>query len=89
MESTDLSAPRVTAPDQVLVKIQIASVDAIDVSLLDGTRGRQLRGGGRGIEVEERGVALGRDLVGVVADVGVDVENLKVGDQVKAASKCL
>ncbi len=77
----DLPAPRVTRESEVLVRVVATTVDVADLrilrrKLLLTTTGREADEG------EEMGVLLGRELVGVVVEVGNAVNHLSVGDKV-------
>lgn len=71
-----LPAERVWQPDQVLVRVHASSVEPLDVSILSGL-GRYERN-----PSDEDALVLGRDLSGVVAEVGLEVHHLAVGDKV-------
>lgn len=73
----DLDIPRVTKPDQVLVRVHAASVDHVDVLILNGY--------GRNERRNKKSVILGRDFSGVVMEVGRRVNHTKVGDAVWSA----
>jgi reticulon-4-interacting protein 1, mitochondrial len=75
---SDFERPRIESPDQVLVRIHAASVDPVDVLILSGT-GRNER------DASADSVVLGRDFSGVVVEVGLHVEEFKIGDGVWSA----
>lgn len=77
--SSDYERPRIEHPDQVLVRIHSASVDPSDISLLSGVGRNERRPDPRGTFI------LGRDFSGVVVEVGLQVNNLNVGDGVWSA----
>ena len=73
----NLDAPRITNPDEVLVHTIAASIDPADVSILSGL-GCHERDSGKGPLI------LGRDLSGIVVEVGRNIKHLDVGDSVWA-----
>ena len=77
---SDIIVPKISDPNQVLVRVHAASVDAADVSILSGY-GRNERGCYKNRKVH----VLGRDFSGVVLDVGRSVKNVEVGDAVWSA----
>ena len=74
MEYGEVPDP-VAEPDQVVVDIHAASVNAADA---------KVRMGGYYPPITEFPSILGRDFSGVVSEVGADVDDLKVGDEVFA-----
>ena len=79
-----LEAPRITDPNQVLVRVHAASVEPVDISILSGLgRHERLRSSSSKGSSSER-LVLGRDLSGVVVEVGINAATLDVGDQVWA-----
>ena len=79
-----LEAPRITDPNQVLVRVHAASVEPVDISILSGLgRHERPRTSSKGSSSSGR-LVLGRDLSGVVVEVGINVTTLDVGDQVWA-----
>ena len=79
--SEGLEAPRITDPNQVLVRVHAASIEPVDVSILSGLGRHERRPRG---SCSDRQLVLGRDLSGVVVEVGLNVSTLAVGDQVWA-----
>ena len=75
-----LATPRISDPDQVLIRVLAASVDPVDISLMSGL-GRHERL--KAVDHEDV-LVLGRDLSGKVVEVGTNVNSLKVGDNVWA-----
>ncbi|GAB2850715.1 NAD(P)-dependent alcohol dehydrogenase [Actinocorallia aurea] len=75
----DVPEPEV-APDEVLVRVRAASVNPYDWRFLraDPFLARTQTG----LLRPKAGTILGADLAGVVAEVGADVEGLRVGDEV-------
>lgn len=73
----DLIVPRITRPNQVLVRIHAASVDLDDIALLSGLARTE-----RKIFKGPNNQVLGRDFSGVVLDVGRLVDHVQVGDSV-------
>ena len=78
---SDLIVPRITRPNQVLVRVHAASVDVTDISILSGL-GKTER---KMSQDQKRCLVLGRDFSGVVLDVGRNVSNVEVGDTVWSA----
>ena len=78
-----LEAPRITDPNQVLVRVHAASVEPVDISILSGL-GRHERPRSSSTGSSSERLVLGRDLSGVVVEVGINVTTLDVGDQVWA-----
>ena len=76
----DFERPRILCPDQVLIRVQAGSVDPADVLILSGLGRNERRS-----DSDENSVVLGRDFSGVVVEVGVGVDDLKVGDGVWSA----
>ena len=84
---SDLIVPRITRPNQVLVRVHAASVDVTDISILSGL-GKTERKMSQDQKIRSSNVAevvLGRDFSGVVLDVGRNVSNVEVGDTVWSA----
>ena len=71
MEYGEVPDP-VAAPDQVIVDIHAASVNAADAKVRTGHYA----------PITEFPSILGRDFSGVVSALGSDVDDLKVGDEV-------
>ena len=78
---SDLIVPRITRPNQVLVRVHAASVDVTDISILSGL-GKTER---KMSQDQKKCLVLGRDFSGVVLDVGRNVSNVEVGDTVWSA----
>ena len=76
----DFERPRILSPDQVLIRVHAGSVDPADILILSGLGRHE-----RQIESDESSVVLGRDFSGTVVEVGVGVDDLKVGDGVWSA----
>lgn len=82
--SDDVPMPVLTAPDQMLIEVRAASLDFLDIKICSGY-GRVLR---RQLHKytpstpKELPVVLGRDCSGVVVDIGHDVKNFEIGDEV-------
>jgi NADPH:quinone reductase-like Zn-dependent oxidoreductase len=68
----EVTPPRVTSPSDVVVKLEAASVNDVDVSTRKGLRG---------VEAPLPQV-LGADGAGAVFEAGPEVKNLKAGDRV-------
>ena len=84
---SDLIVPRITRPNQVLVRVHAASVDVTDISILSGL-GKTERKMSQDQKIRSSNVAevvLGRDFSGVILDVGRNVSNVEVGDTVWSA----
>ena len=79
--SGDLKAPRIINPDQVLVRTVAASIDPADIAILSGLGWCEREKHGNQIG----SLVLGRDLSGVVVEIGVNVHHLNVGDSVWGA----
>lgn len=81
--------PSISSPRDVLVKIHAASVNPIDVQMAAGY-GRNLINLYKTLVNQEIGssefpLTLGRDFSGVIVDVGSQVKNLQIGDEVWGA----
>ncbi|XP_026274240.1 reticulon-4-interacting protein 1 homolog, mitochondrial isoform X1 [Frankliniella occidentalis] len=82
--SDDVPMPVVTAPDQLLIEVRAASLDYLDIKICSGY-GRVLR---RQLHKytpsspKDLPFVLGRDCSGVVVDIGHDVKNFEIGDEV-------
>jgi threonine dehydrogenase-like Zn-dependent dehydrogenase len=73
----DREAPRLGAPDDVLVAIDACGICGTDLNILAVPPAHQAR----------PGIILGHEAVGVVADVGPAVQQLKPGDRVVVAPR--
>ena len=81
---SDLIVPRITSPNEILIRIHAASVDMIDIAILSGL-GRTERRIKKKSKSSTTTSILGRDFSGVVLDVGSKVDNVEVGDAVWGA----
>src|SRR5262245_43417083 len=68
----DAEEPRLSSPDEVIVKLKSASINHIDI---------WNRMGATGIEISMPHI-LGADGAGIVSEIGAGVGNVKVGDAV-------
>jgi len=83
----DVVMPTVCAPDDVLIQVKSGSVDPIDIKICNGYA-RVLRKQLNKYNLNVRGelpLVLGRDMAGVVRDLGSGVTRLEVGDEVWCA----
>ncbi|KAJ1527130.1 hypothetical protein ONE63_008664 [Megalurothrips usitatus] len=82
--SDDVPMPVMTAPDQMLIEVRAASLDYSDIKICSGY-GRVLRKQLHRYtpsSPKELPIVLGRDCSGVVVDIGHDVKNFEIGDEV-------
>ncbi|KAG4414148.1 hypothetical protein IFR04_012714 [Cadophora malorum] len=70
----NLPVPRITKPDELLIKVHAASVNPVDVKLA-GDMGKLL-------QKASFPYKMGHDLAGEVVEIGSSVSNFKLGDQV-------
>ncbi|XP_067137721.1 reticulon-4-interacting protein 1 homolog, mitochondrial-like [Centruroides vittatus] len=81
--------PYISRPNDVLVQICAASVNPIDVKMLNGYGSQAIailhKINNCSFDVPEFPITLGRDFSGIVIDVGQTVKKLKRGDQVWGA----
>ena len=77
--SNTIDTPRITNPDQVLVRVMAVSVDPADISILSGLGWyeRTLSESSKDIPL-----ILGRDFSGEVVEVGRNVSHIRVGETV-------
>jgi NADPH:quinone reductase-like Zn-dependent oxidoreductase len=68
----DAEEPRIAAPKEVIVKLEAAAMNHIDIWVRIGATGMQI----------PMPHILGADGAGVVVDVGSDVKNIRTGDKV-------
>ncbi|MCX7795359.1 MAG: zinc-dependent alcohol dehydrogenase family protein [bacterium] len=64
--------PKITKPDEVLVKVELAGICGTDVHILEVPPGHPATAG----------TILGHEYVGTVIDKGVDVKTVNIGDRV-------
>lgn len=86
----EVRVPQLKSPNEVLVKIHAASVNPLDVAMLDGY-GRNVIDVLRTLQyfpgsTERFPVILGRDFSGEIVAVGHGVKNFNVGDEVWGAT---
>jgi NADPH2:quinone reductase len=72
LQKTSLPQPTITAPNQVLIRVKAAGVNPIDLKIRQ--RGSLLG--------ESYPILLGCDGAGIVEEVGAQVQDFKVGDEV-------
>ena len=82
---SDLVVPKITQPNQVLIRVHAASLDFTDVAVLSGLGRNERRLHTRKCRYNGENVIIGRDFSGVVLDVGKNVTNVDVGDGVWSA----
>jgi NADPH:quinone reductase-like Zn-dependent oxidoreductase len=63
-----------TAPNEVLIRVHATSLNALDIKIAIGMM--------KGMLEYEFPVTIGRDLAGVIEDVGPEVSRYRVGDEV-------
>lgn len=83
----DVVAPVIYAPDDVLVQVKAASVDPVDIKISSGYA-RNLRSQLNRYNPNVKGelpLVLGRDMAGVVIEIGSGVSRLEVGDEIWCA----
>jgi len=83
----DVIMPSICSPDDVLIQVKAGSVDLIDIKICSGYA-RVLRKQLNKYNPNVRGelpLVLGRDLSGIVREVGSSVTRLEVGDEVWCA----
>ena len=68
----EIPVPKVTEPDDVLIKVAMCGVCGTDLKILEGKHARK------------KNVVLGHEFNGTVVDVGSQVKAVKVGDRVAA-----
>ncbi|XP_014234289.1 reticulon-4-interacting protein 1 homolog, mitochondrial-like [Trichogramma pretiosum] len=80
----DAEMPTIQKPNEILIQVKAASINEIDVQICSGySRAyRKLLNSGR---CKDLPVILGRDCAGVVVDIGHNVINFDVGDNVFVA----
>ncbi|XP_060533536.1 uncharacterized protein LOC132706296 [Cylas formicarius] len=71
LELVDIPVPRITDPDQVLIKVAFAGICGTDLHIIAGE-----------FPCSAQTVTLGHEFSGTVVDVGSDVVNVKKGDRV-------
>ncbi|KAK4496313.1 hypothetical protein PRZ48_012293 [Zasmidium cellare] len=74
-ELSEVPEPKVTEPDEVLIRVHAASINPVDVKIASGA----FKAAGL---IEDLPIKLGYDCAGVVTAIGDDVKDLKVGDKV-------
>lgn len=77
-ELVDVPEPRITRPDQILVKVQATSICGTDYHIYSWDRWSAGR-------VKPPRI-MGHEFAGEIVEIGSDVENLKVGDYVSGES---
>uniref|UniRef100_A0A1B6EVQ0 Enoyl reductase (ER) domain-containing protein n=1 Tax=Cuerna arida TaxID=1464854 RepID=A0A1B6EVQ0_9HEMI len=83
----DIVTPTICSPDDVLIQVRGGTVDPIDIKICNGYA-RVLRKQLNKYNPNVRGelpLVLGRDMAGVVRDIGAAVTRLEVGDEVWCA----
>lgn len=73
----ELPQPQITHPEQILIAIHAASINPVDLKILDGSLAAL-------VPVRNFPMIMGNDLAGEVIAVGSQVNNFKVGDKVFA-----
>lgn len=68
----EVSEPKITKPDDVLLRVEFAGICGTDVHILEVPPGHPAT----------RGAILGHEYVGIVVDKGTDVKTVDVGDRV-------
>ncbi|KAF2166826.1 hypothetical protein M409DRAFT_66389 [Zasmidium cellare ATCC 36951] len=74
-ELSEIPLPKITEPDEVIIRVHAASINPVDVKIASGAFKQA------GL-LEAFPIRLGYDCAGVVTEVGKDVRDLKVGDKV-------
>lgn len=72
--STSFSTPKISKPDEVLIKVHAASINPVDVKLASGAM--------KVIQDTKFPVKVGYDVAGVVVSIGTGVTRYQVGDEV-------
>ena len=85
----DMRVPALNSPTDVLIKVDAASLNPLDVMMSNGY-GKELLGKAKQLlDTRESSVhfplILGRDFSGEIVDVGMDVSDYDVGDEVFGA----
>uniref|UniRef100_A0A1B6CFR2 Enoyl reductase (ER) domain-containing protein n=1 Tax=Clastoptera arizonana TaxID=38151 RepID=A0A1B6CFR2_9HEMI len=83
----DTVVPTISSPDEVLIQVKAASLDPIDIKICNGY-GRMLRQQLNKYNSNVQGelpLVLGRDMAGIIIDIGSGVSRLEVGDEVWCA----
>jgi len=75
--NTDLPVPKITAPDEILVKVHFATLHIGDVKISNGDMG-----GMASLMGFKPPFTPGQDYSGTIIEVGASVTDLKVGDRV-------
>ena len=77
----EVKIPKITTPNDILVKVEASSVNPLDVMMTKGY-GKTVLANLR----SEESLILGRDFSGTVVDTGMSVKDYKIGDQVYGAT---
>jgi len=72
IDSASYKKPEITQADQLLIKIKAAAVNPIDLQIYEGKNERRMLNSD----------ILGREIAGVVEQVGAEVKNFQLGDEV-------
>lgn len=70
IEFEEIPIPKITTPDQVLIKVSRCGICGSDIKILQGKH------------AYKKNVVLGHELNGVVSDLGSSVTSLKIGDRI-------
>ncbi|XP_076026690.1 NAD(P)H oxidoreductase RTN4IP1, mitochondrial [Genypterus blacodes] len=85
----DVSFPLISYPNEVIVRVQAAGLNPIDVGMRGGYGAATLATKRDPLNMKQSGsefpLILGRDLSGVIMECGLDVKYFKEGDEVWAA----
>ncbi len=70
IELENIPVPKISKPDQVIVKIAACGICGSDIKILEGKH------------AYKKDIVLGHEFNGVVVDVGSAVQSVKVGDRI-------
>lgn len=70
IELEEIPVPKITEPDQVLIKVSMCGICGSDIKILQGKH------------AYKKNVVLGHEFNGVVTDLGSAVTSLKIGDRI-------
>ncbi|GAB1691172.1 zinc-dependent alcohol dehydrogenase [Krasilnikovia sp. M28-CT-15] len=71
VELTEVGTLHATGPDDVVVDVKFCGICGTDLAIVSGA-----------YPVAQRGVTLGHEATGIVAEIGADVSTVRVGDRV-------